>query len=67
MLMPELLCADEMHTLHLGVFQDFCLAVLWQILENGGVNIRGDMAEGDYRPLAFSRLRGELISCVTGE
>ena len=29
MLSPELLCVDEMHTLHLGIFQDYILGVFW--------------------------------------
>ena len=60
-LLPELICVDELHTLHLGTFQDFSLAVLWQMLDYDAFDMRGGMSDGEYRPLAFMRLRGELF------
>ena len=60
-LLPELICVDELHTLHLGTFQDFSLAVLWQMLDYDAFDMRGGMSDGEYRPLAVMRLRGELF------
>jgi len=65
---PESLCGDELHTLHLGVFADFVLAVLWCCLNNDVWSLRrpGE-AEDAYLQRACLRLRAEIFAWYKAE
>jgi hypothetical protein len=60
-LLPETLCVDELHTMHLGVFHEFNLAVFWQILDCDALQIRGSLAQDAYLESATMRMRAALF------
>ena len=59
-LLPERICVDELHTMHLGVFQDYILAVFWQAIAADVWHIKGGLPEESYRLLMVNRLRAEI-------
>ena len=61
-ILPERLCVDELHTMHLGVFQDFILAVVWQAIAVDVWGMRGGLAEEAYRTLMVNRMRASLTA-----
>ena len=66
-LCAELLCSEEMHTAHLGVFLDFNVTVMWQVLESGVLHPRGNLAEDAYFEVACLHLRSELFAFYSRE
>lgn len=55
------ICVDELHTLHLGIFQDFVLAALWQIIEQDVFGERGGLSEDAYTAKVALVLRSRLF------
>jgi hypothetical protein len=58
---PEILCVDEMHTMHLGIFQDFILAVFWQAFDADVWGVHGHLPEEAYLAQASLLLRADLF------
>ena len=61
-IVPERICVDELHTMHLGVFQDYILAVIWQAIEADVWSMRGCLTEDAYRQNMVNRMRGVLTA-----
>ena len=57
---PQDLCIDEMHTMHLGVFQAYAATVSWQMLRNDVYHRCHGLPEGAVIEHGVCRLRFEL-------
>jgi hypothetical protein len=66
-ILPEILCVDELHTMHLGCFQDYVLAVFWHALECDVWDVRKHLPEEAYVQKAVLLLRGELFAWYKAE
>ena len=66
-ILPEILCVDELHTMHLGCFQDYVLAVFWHALECDVWDVRGHLQEEAYVQKAVLLLRGDLFAWYKSE
>ena len=64
---PELICVDELHTMYLGVFQAYVLAVLWQLLENDAWAVGEGLTEEAALATSALRLRSELFAWYSAE
>lgn len=64
---PELICIDEMHTLHLGIFQDFILTVIWNIFDADVWRLKGTLSDDAYLAHAALVLRGRLFQWYRDE
>ena len=62
-ILPSIICVDELHTLHLGVFLDFSGAAVWQLFDADVWGLKGLLpADHAYHLVACSRLKSELFS-----
>jgi hypothetical protein len=59
---PESICIDELHTLHLGVFQDYIGAVVWALFDTDVWNMREGLTDDSYHQKAALRLKAELFA-----
>ena len=60
---PGLCCVDELHTMHLGVFEEYIIAVLWGCVDSDIWNARAVLAHIDsYRIDCGMRLRSMLMT-----
>ena len=59
---PEIICIDELHTLHLGVFGDYSGTVVWQCLDAGVWGAREGRSEDAYTAKAVLRLKSDLMA-----
>lgn len=66
-ILPSLLCVDELHTMHLGVFQDFILAVLWKLVDCEAFHPRGGLPDDAHCAAAALALRTRLFSWCRAE
>jgi len=57
---PQDLSIDEMHTMHLGVFQTFAATVFWQMLENDVYDLGQGLSEDATIEHGVTRLRFDL-------
>jgi hypothetical protein len=60
-LLPESLCVDELHTMHLGVIEEYNLAVFWQMLDSDALGVRGGLPKDAYHEIASLKIRAELL------
>jgi hypothetical protein len=60
-ILPDIICVDELHTMHLGIFQDYILAVVWQAFDADVWQCRGHLPDDAYFAQAALRLRAELF------
>ena len=55
-----MMCVDELHTMHLGVFQNYILVVIWHAIASNVSGIRGGLPEHPYIQLMVNRIRVEM-------
>lgn len=61
LLTPSALCIDEMHTMHLGVFQVYTLGVLWRVIEADAFHLGSGLGDEAGHARTALRLRRELF------
>lgn len=61
MIEPEAMCIDEMHTMHLGVFQVYILSVLWGLVVADAWGAGGNLPEDAAHERSALRLRHDLF------
>ena len=59
---PQSLCADELHTMFLGVFQDYILGVFWAVLSEDCYDVGAGMPAEALTELGVERLRKDLFA-----
>lgn len=59
---PRTLCVDELHTMHLGVFQDFVSRALWALLDKDVWNSSPGATEEVKRKAGAIHLRHDLFA-----
>jgi hypothetical protein len=57
---PEQFCADELHTMHLGVFQSYILRVLWLLIQEDVWHTARGLPEDAAIETCVLRLRNDL-------
>ena len=66
--LPTTICVDEMHALHLGVFQDYVLEVLWTCIDNDVWSLRSPQDSKEaFEIRSCHRLRMELFGWYRDE
>lgn len=59
-LSPELICVDELHTLHSGEFQHYTLHVMWECINYDVLGIRGNKPQDQYHQDVVAVIRGDM-------
>ena len=62
-LAPTHCIVDELHTMHLGVFQDFIGAAMWALINSEALDVRdaAQVTAEEHATMAVQLLRGELM------